>query len=61
MFNVQIKNSTFLREIDFSFIDQGVCSPLSFDERVGYLELLNHGDDTKDRISENDQKLFDGF
>jgi hypothetical protein len=48
--------------VDFSFIDQGVCVPIDFDKRVGYLEIINNGkDDTQDMISETDQQLFDVF
>ena len=65
-FIVQIKSSCFLSDIDFSFIQQGVCAPVAFDARVGYLEILGDKDDPQakdndDIISERDQQLFQVF
>lgn len=58
----QIKNSDFMSDIDFSFIDQGICSPVAFDKRVGFLEIINNDNiDAKDVVTDQEQLLFDDF
>jgi len=55
-------SSSFLASIDWNAVEAGTMPPIDFDERLGFLDILNPSDHVdSSEISDSDQQLFAGF